>query len=1189
MKSEERKKSPQINTDCVPTVRRRLYPLNNPRKSALIRGHFSLLFSLFTVLCSLLIACELPLDMAKPPQSFPSGKGYFSLKVNQARTIMPDTPQLSGFAVFVLNFAPTAGGTAQTEERTYAKLSLPVLLDAGTYTLTVNAYKDAGKTQLAARGILANITINAGANISRTVNLKALIDEGSGTFRWDIDLDGINGTLTTASMTIDPRNASTGTAVQTIDLLNTANRTGSRTLNSGVYEVIFTLEKGNALGEIVIWHELLHVYAVLESVFPFDFTDAHFAQTIYTVTLKYNNGDTDGSQSVLHGDAFSKPSDPARSGYIFDGWHTDALCTVPYVFSDPVHNNVTLYAKWEFDPAVARIGSTGYATLAAAIAAAPTNASVSNPTTIEILDDIMLTEQIIIGTDKHIRLIPYAADRTISRGDGLTTYVIIVKSDAASSLSSLTIEGSGSYQLIFDGRKDIVTTSTQSFISVQITGANYSNAQLVMKSGAVVRNNLGGNGGGVANMGTFTMSGGEISGNTTAGTGVSGGGVNSSGTFNMSGGTISGNTAGGNTNYGGGVSLGGTGSTFNMSGGTISGNTAGASVNGGGVYLSGGTFTMSGGTISGNKSGSSDASSGKGVAVTTTANIFIMSGTAKVDADNDVSLAANKFITIGGTLTATAPVATITPNAYAPGRQMLGKGSGVDDAALAAASTRFAVTDALWKVDTDGTLQAVNPVAQLGNGKYPTLADAIAAVPTTGKSVDDPTPITIVADITLTAAIPSTGTGIVAGKHIKLIPDSSNRSITRGTGFTAAFFTITADASLTIEGSGGKTLTLDGNKSVVTTSTGALVHLNNANARLVMKDGAVLKNNRASNGGGVYVQNGIFDMSGGEISGNTAVTNGAGVNFTAGTFTMSGSALIDANNDVYLAASRFITIGGALSATTVATITPDAYAANREVLRLGTGSGTTLAAEYGKFAVSNFIMWEIAADGTLQRLPVLPIAVTAAGDDHSFAIDTGGNLWAWGRNNNGQLGDGTTTQRNSPVPIKAGTTFSAVSGGSDHSLAIDTDGNLWAWGDNYYGEVGDGTKTRRNSPVPIKAGTTFKAVAAGWIHSLAIDTAGNLWAWGSNTNGRLGDGTTVQKETPVQIQAGTTFSAIAAGYSHSLAIDTAGNLWAWGDNANGRLGDGTTTQRTSPVQIQTGTTFSAVAAGYQHSLAIETG
>ncbi|WP_295612432.1 hypothetical protein [uncultured Lamprocystis sp.] len=137
-----------------------------------------------------------------------------------------------------------------------------------------------------------------------------------------------------------------------------------------------------------------------------------------------------------------------------------------------------------------------------------------------------------------------------------------------------------------------------------------------------------------------------------------------------------------------------------------------------------------------------------------------------------------------------------------------------------------------------------------------------------------------------------------------------------------------------------------------------------------------------------------------------------------------------------------------------------------------------------------------------------------------------------------------------------------LASGHLHSMAIKTDGNLWAWGWNSHGQLGDDTTTDRSTPVQVLTGVA--AVAAGEAHTLAIKTDGSLWAWGWNWNGQLGDGTT-DHFTPVQVLTGV--AAVAAGYLHSLALKTDGSLWAWGYNSVGALGDGTTTDHLSPVPV----------------------
>ncbi len=214
----------------------------------------------------------------------------------------------------------------------------------------------------------------------------------------------------------------------------------------------------------------------------------------------------------------------------------------------------------------------------------------------------------------------------------------------------------------------------------------------------------------------------------------------------------------------------------------------------------------------------------------------------------------------------------------------------------------------------------------------------------------------------------------------------------------------------------------------------------------------------------------------------------------------------------------------------------------------------------------------------------------SSGELHSLAVKTDGTLWAWGEPDFGKLGNGTTTPDiSSPVQIGALTDWASVAGGHDHSLSIKTDNTLWAYGNNFSGPLGDGSNTNRSSPVQVGALMDWASVTAGEGFSIAVKTDNTLWAWGFANNGRLGNGTTTPNlSSPVQIGALTDWASASAGESHSISIKTDGTLWAWGDAANGRLGDGTTTAKSSPVQIGSLTDWASVSAGFFHSLAIKT-
>ena len=214
----------------------------------------------------------------------------------------------------------------------------------------------------------------------------------------------------------------------------------------------------------------------------------------------------------------------------------------------------------------------------------------------------------------------------------------------------------------------------------------------------------------------------------------------------------------------------------------------------------------------------------------------------------------------------------------------------------------------------------------------------------------------------------------------------------------------------------------------------------------------------------------------------------------------------------------------------------------------------------------------------------LQASLVDGGEGHSIAVQSDGTVWSWGRNNQGQLGDATTTNRSIPVEVSGPAGVTAVVGGGQHSLAIGGDGTTWAWGANSHGQLGDGTTTNRTSPVQIAGVTGTAAIAAGLFHSLAV-SSGGVWGWGDNTFGQVGDGTTTDRSAPVQMSGLTGITAVAAGVYHSLALRDDGTVWAWGRNDYGQLGDGTTTARSTAVQVSGLTGVTEIAGGAYFSLA----
>ena len=235
---------------------------------------------------------------------------------------------------------------------------------------------------------------------------------------------------------------------------------------------------------------------------------------------------------------------------------------------------------------------------------------------------------------------------------------------------------------------------------------------------------------------------------------------------------------------------------------------------------------------------------------------------------------------------------------------------------------------------------------------------------------------------------------------------------------------------------------------------------------------------------------------------------------------------------------------------------------------------------------------EPIATRVFAQLPAdVSIAEVAAGAGFSLALATDGVLWSWGKNSLGQLGSGDTTDRSVPQPVQfpAGITVAGMAAGSAAAAALGSDGLLYAWGKNSYGFLGSNTSEFRTTPVaiPLPAGLSATAVAVGGEHGLLLDSLGRVHQWGHDFNEYLGLPSSGNLLRPTLIALPEKIQAIAAGDRHAVALGESGQVYAWGSDDAGQRGDGSSggTELISRVPLPAGSKAVMIAAGSLHTLA----
>lgn len=268
------------------------------------------------------------------------------------------------------------------------------------------------------------------------------------------------------------------------------------------------------------------------------------------------------------------------------------------------------------------------------------------------------------------------------------------------------------------------------------------------------------------------------------------------------------------------------------------------------------------------------------------------------------------------------------------------------------------------------------------------------------------------------------------------------------------------------------------------------------------------------------------------------------------------------HNDV-LARSQPTMVDSTLTWLTVSTADNRTLAIDAQNRLWGWGHGRT-----GQLGLGNVFQQALAPtliDTGAQQWEYVSVS------SHVLALDSAGQIWSWGFNGSGQVGNGNAQTVWTPFLVQvAGVDYwKQIVAGGMHTLAIDNNDRLWTWGFNNEGQLGIGHNSPRNVPQLVETGpTSWSAVGAGQFHSLAIDASGDLFSWGYGANGRLGLSSNDDYNTPQLITAGpSNWTQLASRGSHSLGLGADGSLWSWGVNNSGQLGNGTTIASSTPSAI----------------------
>lgn len=214
--------------------------------------------------------------------------------------------------------------------------------------------------------------------------------------------------------------------------------------------------------------------------------------------------------------------------------------------------------------------------------------------------------------------------------------------------------------------------------------------------------------------------------------------------------------------------------------------------------------------------------------------------------------------------------------------------------------------------------------------------------------------------------------------------------------------------------------------------------------------------------------------------------------------------------------------------------------------------------------------------------------MVSTGTDHTCALTPAGRAYCWGSGEGGKLGNGSTSDRHTPMAVSGNQKFVVISAGGTHTCALTEEGEAWCWGAGDKGQLGTGSTEGSNKPVKVAGNHAFVEISAGEDHTCALTENGTAYCWGSGQNGKLGTGSTRQVLEPTPVSGDHVFVNISAGAWHTCGVEDDGVAFCWGTASYGRLGagEGVSTNQSKPVEVALVKNFVSIATGSAHTCGV---